>query len=446
MKKIIVPAVLLILAALVSIPFMGGLLMERSVRSTFENFNRFYADNGINYIFEIVNYDRRYLTSDIEWKIDLGAFKSLYHIEEIIFKDHAKHGFNGVVSTTSLEKNPWYADFVTEKLNGRDPIHISTQYGLLGNVESTFKLDPFVFTTQDEKVDVKEGRMVVAADRNFENFTTSGDWQGLRAGEKIVFGKSSVASKLKKFSPYIWDGDIHFEVASINVQDQNEPFELKELKGKYLLKVNNNQTTTGWDTQLSIGGINSPKMLVDNSSIHFAVNGINIEGYEAFMKLYIQNISHILGDVSALDKNPKATEEVLKRQMATMGFQLMGAYEKLLKKGLEIKVSDLNVKLADGEINGGMTLRLLKDMTFMQFTPLISQPEQLFDIFYLKSNLSLPVILVGENPKLLTPVYPGMQTGLFVKKGDNLVHQAETVDGKFMLNKEAVLLPGQNRL
>lgn len=82
----------------------------------------------------------------------------------------------------------------------------------------------------------------------------------------------------------------------------------------------------------------------------------------------------------------------------------------------------------------------------MQFTPIISQPEQLFDIFYLKSNLSLPVALVGENPKLLTPVYPGMQTGLFVKKGDHLVHQAETVKGKLMLNNEAVLLPGQNRL
>ena len=446
MKKIIVPVVLLIIVAVISIPFVSGLIMERSIRSTFENINRFYADNGINYTFEIVNYDRHYLSSDIDWKIDLGVFKSLYHIEEIVFEDHAKHGFNGVVSTTSLKKNPWYADFVAKKLHGRDPIHISTQYGLLGNVESTVKLDPFVLLTEGEKIDVKEGRMKVAADRKFEDFTTSGNWQGLMAGEKIVFGKTSMASKLKRFSPYIWDGDIDFEVARVNVQDRNEPFELKGLKGKYLLKVSNDRTTTGWDTQLSIGGINTPKMSVDNSSIHFAINGINIEGYEAFMELYLQNISHMLDNVSTLDKNPKATEEVLKRQMTTMGFQLMGAYEKLLKKGLEIKISDLNVKLADGEINGGLELRLLKDMTFMQFAPIMSQPEQLLDIFYLKSNLSLPVNLVGENPKLLTPVYPGMQTGLFVIKGANLVHQAETVGGKFVLNSKAVLLPGQSSL
>jgi len=445
MKKII-PIVLLIIVTGLSIPFTGGLIMERSVRNTFENINNFYADNGIDYTFKIINYDRRYLTSDIEWKIDFGIFKSLYHIEEIFFKDHAKHGFNGVVSTTSLKNNPWYTDFVAKKLNGRDPIHVSTKYGLLGSIESTLKLEPFTFMAEDEKVDVKEGRLVVTTDRKFENFKTSGNWEGLLAGEKIVFGKSLMASELKMFSPYIWDGDIRFEVQHINVQDKNEHFELKDLKGQYLLKVNKDQTATDWDTQFSIGGINTPKMLVNNASIHSDINRINIEGYEAFMKMYIQNLSHLLGKVAALDKNSKATEEVLKKQITAMGFQMMGAYEKLLRKGLEIKISDLNIKLADGEINGGITLRLLKDMTFMQFTPILSQPELLFDILYLKSNFSLPVNLVGENPKLLTPVYPGMQTGLFVKKGDNLVHQAETVDGKLIINSKAVILPGQNRL
>jgi hypothetical protein len=127
-----------------------------------------------------------------------------------------------------------------------------------------------------------------------------------------------------------------------------------------------------------------------------------------------------------------------------MGFQMMAAYEKLLKKGLEIKISDLNVKLAGGEINGDLTLQLLKDMTFMQFAPIVGQPELLFDIFYLKTDLSLPVNLVGENPKLLSPVYPGMQTGLFVKDGENLVHQAETVNSKFIINGKEVVLSQQN--
>ena len=66
-------------------------------------------------------------------------------------------------------------------------------------------------------------------------------------------------------------------------------------------------------------------------------------------------------------------------------------------------------------IKGGLTLRLLKAMCCMQFASIVSQPELLFDIFYLKSDFSLLVNLVGEDPKLLSPLYPGMQTGLFVK-------------------------------
>jgi hypothetical protein len=119
---------------------------------------------------------------------------------------------------------------------------------------------------------------------------------------------------------------------------------------------------------------------------------------------------------------------------------MMAVYEKLLKAGLELQVADLAIKLPEGDITGGVTLRLLKDMTFMQFAPIVDQPELLFDIFYLKSDLSLPVGLVGDNPKLLTPVFPGMRTGLFVKSGNNLVHTAETTDGKLIVNSEEVVL------
>ena len=47
---------------------------------------------------------------------------------------------------------------------------------------------------------------------------------------------------------------------------------------------------------------------------------------------------------------------------------------------------------------------------------------------------------IGEKPKLLAPAYPGLQTGLFVKDGDNLVHMAETIDGKLIVNRKAVVL------
>jgi hypothetical protein len=130
----------------------------------------------------------------------------------------------------------------------------------------------------------------------------------------------------------------------------------------------------------------------------------------------------------------------MNQQMAAIGFQMMAAYEKLLKAGLEFRRSDLRVNLPAGNIKGDVTLRLLKDMTFMQFAPLVAQPELILDIFYLKSDVSLPVNLTGENPRLLAPVYPGMQTGLFVRNRDNRVHQAEARNSKLMVNGRKVVL------
>ena len=81
-------------------------------------------------------------------------------------------------------------------------------------------------------------------------------------------------------------------------------------------------------------------------------------------------------------------------------------------------------------------------MSFVQLIPIASQPERLFDFLYLKSKVSLPVALIGENTKLLAPMVSGMQTGFLVKNGKHLTHQAETIGGRLMLNdREVVLRP-----
>lgn len=439
MKKIIA-AVTLVLVIGASIPLASGLIMERTVRSAFQDMNTFFAAKGADFSLEIINYDRSYLTSDIEWKIDLGTLKAIYHIDQVVFKDHAKHGFAGVVSTTSLEKNPWYAAFVDEKLQGRDPIHMSTAYGLLGNIDMEIALDAFSFIVENETIDVKPGSMAVATDRKLKHFTSTFSWQGLSAGKKFNIGETSMASNLEMVSTFIWDGDASFSLQNIKAQEKENLLEIKGIEGKYLFDVADDQTTMSWQALFSLDNLDAKDMNVDDASVRFVTKGLNVKGYEEFMALYAQNVSELLDQMAALQDDPETAKEIMGKQMAAMGVNMMAVYEKLLKAGLELQVADLEIKLAEGDITGGVTLRLLKDMTFMQFAPIVTQPELLFDIFYLKSDFSLPASLVGDNPKLLAPVFPGMKTGLFVKRGDNLVHAAETTNGKLIVNSEEVVL------
>jgi uncharacterized protein YdgA (DUF945 family) len=439
MKKILA-AVVLILVIGASIPFASGLIMERTVRSAFQDMNTFFAVQGADLSLEIINYDRSYLTADIEWKIDLGALKAIYRIDEVVFKDHAKHGLTGVVSTTSLEKNPWYAAFVDEKLQGRDPIRISTAYGLFGNIDTKIVLDAFSLIVENETIDVKPGSMAIATDRTLKHFISTCSWQGLSAGEKFDIGEMSMASNLEMVSTFIWDGDASFSLQDIKAQEKENQFNIKGIKGKYLFDVADDQTTMSWQALFSMDSLDAADMNVDEASVRFVAKGLNVKGYEEFMKLYAQNVSELSGQMAAVQDDPETAKEIMGKQMAAMGIQMMAVYEKLLKAGLELQVADVAIKLPEGDITGGVTLRLLKDMTFMQFAPIVTQPELLFDIFYLKSDFSLPAGLVGDNPKLLTPIFPGMKTGLFVKNGDNLIHTAETTDGKLMVNREEVVL------
>ena len=152
------------------------------------------------------------------------------------------------------------------------------------------------------------------------------------------------------------------------------------------------------------------------------------------MQLYTEMANTILQEITAAEDDPEKMKTVFQEQMGRTQFQMMTAYESLLKKGLEFQISDLHAQLPSGEVKGDAVLSLNKDMTFAQFIPLVHQPELVVDVFSLKSDVSLPAELVGDNPDLLSPIYPGMQTGLFVKNGENLTHKAETRDSKLYLN------------
>ncbi len=188
------------------------------------------------------------------------------------------------------------------------------------------------------------------------------------------------------------------------------------------------------DTFLSVGKLLTPDYQVDGATINFSLKNMDSQGYEKFMEIYTQTMSAAVAHASAPEKSSDTTREILENQITAAGFQMAIAYERLLQQGVEFQITDLLVKLPEGNISGEMTLRLLKNVTLMGVAPVIGQPDLVLDMLYLKSQLRLPAALVEQVPTLLAPVHPGMQTGIFIKKDHYLEHRAETKEGKFLLN------------
>jgi uncharacterized protein YdgA (DUF945 family) len=439
MRKIIVGVLLLLIIAGVGAPFVSGLLMEKIVKQSFSNLNTIYSATGSGVSIEIMHYDRNIFSTEIEWKMRLGSLEAVYGVDEIIFVDRADHGFTGIVSRTSLEKNKWFTDFVSNKLDGKNPLAITTEYKLSGQIDSTIALEAFSLPVDNEVVEIKAGRAVFECDEELKNFYSEASWEGFSVSEKLKVDGISIASSLEKISTYLWDGTISFEVEKSKVEGTIEQFELVNFKGDYSLDVDNEENTLSVVTTFGADHLLAGLEKVDNGFVRIGVINLDVQGFGEFMKLYAEMANTVLKDITAAEDDPQELKKIFQEQMDRTRFQMITAYERLLKKGLELQISDLHAQLPLGEVKGDAVLSLNKDMTFAQFVPLIHQPELVLDIFSLQSDFSLPAELVGDNPMLLSPIYPGMQTGLFVKDGENLIHKAETRDAKLYLNGQEVV-------
>lgn len=438
MKKLIV-VVLLIIVIAAGLPFLNGVLLERVLKNSVDMANAMQADNPFGYSIEIVNYKRSYTATDLELKLDMGILKDIYGIDSIVINENAKHGFIGVRSTTSLKGNEWYDSFIEERLNGQDPLHIETFYSLLGGIESDVRLDAFSTNIENIALNIKKAEIKVMSDKSLQNYNISGNWQGFDIDKKFSVNEVSIGMNMEMVTQSLWDGDADINIKSVDVTDKGQNVKISDLNIETESNVNQDANTMGLDIYYDISSIRSGDKNIEDITLHMGLNGLKIDALEEFRKTYFDFVSQIVPKLAINDPS-KLNNEQMRKEIAQMNLKMVAAYEKLLREGLELQVSDVHVKLPQGEVKGDVTLRLLKDMTFAQFLPFINQPEGLYDALYLKTYISLPVALVGENPQLTMPPVPEMKTGFFIKNGDFLVNRMETKDGKLILNDNVVPL------
>jgi uncharacterized protein YdgA (DUF945 family) len=439
MKKLIIGILLLIAIAGVGAPFVNGLMMEKTVKQTFKNLNTMYSDIGSGVSIEIVKYDRSFFSTEIEWKMILGSLSAIYGVNDIIFLDRAEHGYTGIVSKTSLEKNKWFTDLVNNKLAGKNPLAITTEYKLSGLMSSTIVLDPFSMQLEGEVVEIKAGKAIATCDKELKNFSSEASWEGFSVPKKLKVDGITMSSSLERLSTYLWDGTLSFGMGKGVIEGGPQQIELVNFKVDYSLDVDDEEKTISIVSSFGADNLLAGPETMENGFVRMGLVNMDVQAFEEFMKLYTEIANTVLQDITAAQDDPEKMKTILEEEMTRTQFQIMAAYEKLLKKGLEFQITDLYAKLPAGELKGDVVLTLNKDMTFAQFFPLVQQPELVVDIFSLRSDISLPAQLVNENPMLLMPLQQGMPTGLFIKSGDNFSHKAETKDGKLYLNGQEVV-------
>ncbi len=440
MKKIGIAIVFIILIAGIGSPIFSGIMMERVVTESFEDMNKMYADRGSDVALEIIRYDRNFLSSEIEWKINLGSLNTFYGIDDIVLVERADHGFSGVTAKTSLEKNKWFSDWVENKLDGKNPLDIETRYEVLGNIESTISLKGFSITENDEVINILPAQLSVQSDIDFNKFTSHGSWDGLSVPEKLKVDAISFDSKLDKISNFVWQGDTSITATQATLNDNQNHIAFSNFKCRYNMDYDKEEKSLSLGMEYGIDSFKTQEDEITDAFIRLGINRVDAQGYEDFVTFYSTEVNKIMKKIAGSQQTPYEMTQMMEDELLKIGPRLIGPAEQLLKKGLEIEIAGLKAQLPQGNIKGDLSLSLNKDMTMAQFIPIAMQPGAALDIFSLKTDITLPSKLTGDNPALLAPAFDGMQTGLFLKEGDNLIHTAETRDGKLFVNEKEVVL------
>lgn len=434
MKKIIGIGILIIIVFVVSAPYVNGLILEKTLRNAEGSVNDLYADQGSGVTFAIRQYDREYASSEIEWVVNLGSLSTLYGVEEVVFVEHARHGFTGVVSTTSLDRNPWFSRAVDVYLNGENPLHMTTTYRIGGDIESAINIDAFSVELEGETLAIKPLTVHSTLDPGLTHLVSTVNGDGFSVADQIALDGLALRYDLKKISSLIWAGTMAGEIKNLSVTGQGENLVLQDLKSVYTMNYDPEKNLLSSGGTLDIEHFESGQQEADRISARIDVANIDAAGYEEFFQLYSQTISSMMEDYQVAIANPDGMDDAMQQRMQTAGLQLMAAFEKLLTEGLEFKVSNVRAQLPQGNIDGEMTLRLTQDITFAQLAFFAMDPNLLLDFISLQSNLRFPAELVPDPAPLVSPIYQGMPTGLFVQNGTNLEHNAQTKNGKLFLN------------
>ncbi len=441
MKKIVIAIVLLIAVAVPAIPFVNGIVMEKTLHKAFDRLNQFYTAQSSDIKFEIMAYDRGLFDSQVSWRIDLGNMAAVYGIEAVTFTEKARHGFTEIISETSLESNAWYSEWIKNKLGGKDPLHIESRYTAFGPIVSTVSMDAFTAQTASGPVTIGDLHWVFTVDNALTSITMDGTWDGISQDKANQMGRVTMAGALTRHSDLIWLGTMGAKMASFTTDTGDEQVAVSNLELNYEISAAKDRNKMNLSMAIKTGDIVVNGRTLSEWGLSTALNNLDVKAYEDLLRLYSQVVNTQMVSAMGMGLSQDAAVKEMQRVMVKNSPELMASIEKLLKKDLEFKIARLDLGLPQGDISGRLRLGLKQDVTMAQVAMIAARPNAALDIFSLNTDLILPVALAGPQlAELTTPMFAGMKTGMFIQDGDFLKHSAHTQDGKLYLNGQEVLL------
>ena len=464
-KKILI--VVIALAVIIGGGLAGTSVVSSKTEETFtqihENANEQYAPNK----FELVSYERGFLTSKAVTKITLdnaylaafmdSDFKEevavtveheIYHGPFILGK--ADGGVLGLVSSSSkinLESLPF--EPIQKIFGGKEQPVLKSKVGFGGDMEVMLQSPEYgdieiaregtaTIMPLEMKMKVSSDKKSVKGDLEWKGFklsvpNDSGTEEGMAGMEKLV-----VEFDQQQTEEEIWVGGSKSVVSLIyfKVQSSDSPinFEMTDLGVESNVAAAEEVLNTG--TKFSFKNLSFKDKKFGPGELAINLNSIDKSAYVELTK-WAEDM-----DWAAMTKMSSSDDYYVRQQAQQQSEEYFGELKlqllKLLGKQPYLEIENLSLTTLDGDLKGTGKVSL------GEIDPaLLANPMGVFAALMAvkaESNLRAPIGLLKDSPQYYRQVNAMVDAGFLKKEGEDLVIDAKFAGGQLTVNGNPIPL------
>lgn len=391
MKKLILVIVILAFILLAA-PYVSGKVAETQIHALV---SQVPIENGKT---EILSYDRRFFSADSTYRYTLPLqYKALFKdLESIDLECAIDHGITGITYDCHVINNQTYSDFISEHLDGNDPIALVGAANAFGMIKNTITIDEvkdFELDSESGLINIADTELTVITDKNLSAYTIEGgtkNFSVVAGAENVNIQNVFLNGDLSRLEQSLFSGDFSFTIDDIELNDGTNEIQISDLstntsaseKGKNLDSI----------TEMSIGTMtlaNSSFNVADDLQFTARVIGVDKDAlieYQAFsQKLQSQ----------FLDAN-NTTPTVDPMEMVPI-------IEKMLTKDFKLGF-DLSGQLDNKASSASFDLSLLDLITMSDAMALAYAPQDTLNKLNISLTTSFNQETVQKDPKLAASV------------------------------------------
>ena len=370
MKKLIAILLILLIVIFIGAPYFTGKVAETETMKMVDTIKLDSENYGD---IEVLTYDRGLRSTSAKYRYTPPASLAamLTSDKPIDYGCESKHGVLGIDYICHLQGDGAYADFVNEKLDGKDPLSMYGSVSVFGAITQTYEIKAIQNLDLDgQTINTPKAQLNIETDNEMTAFKFTGDTEAFQLDDEegtLDIGGINIEGDLESIATMLFTGSLNVDLDTLSFKDSEEEFTLDKVSFSSITRENGDNIDSRGTFKLgSMIAPNGDIKSIENVELVFEVNGVDTKAYSEYQAFSMDIQKQAFATLEA-GQEPQIDPNAM--------IAALPIIEKMLKPGLELNLG------VEAELNGTaneveLELSLLEALTLAEMSIFITDTEQ----------------------------------------------------------------------